>query len=155
MGAPGLWDIIRCFKRECESKGWNTSAHEDWIFSDRLYHNFLWTRTIHPSTFKKIAKTSKCAIRKGVDYQVVDVTYTAWLFSEPPPDEIWGTTMIDQNLAERTAIYDLSNLHASESTCVKLNSTESGVFREFEDFLRRKFGTRFKAPNHLVTAQAQ
>jgi hypothetical protein len=153
MGVPRLWDLIQSFKHECESQGWKTSETEDLINSENQYHNFLWARTIHPSTFEKIAHASKCAVREGVNYHVVDVAYTAWLLSEPPPEELWKTVMADPILTDKTAIYDLSDLNSSEPKCPKLNSTKSKVFAEFENFLKKKFGAVFKTPKDVLTAQ--
>jgi len=153
VAVPRVWELIRNFKDECQSLGWITSENEDWVLLDNQYHNFLWTRTIHPSSFKKIIKTSKCAVRKGVSYQVVDVAYTAWLFSESPPEELLKMVMDDQNLSSKTAIYDLSGLRSSKPICVKLNSTESKVFKEFEKFLKKKSGADFKSPQDMVTAE--
>jgi len=153
LGAPAIWELVRSFKQECESQGWKTSAEEDWVYSDGEYHNFLWTRTIHPSTFRKIAKASKCAVRQGGSYQVVDVSYTAWLFSEQPPEELWRMLVDDQCLAEKTAVYDLSGLREGKLICVKCNQTKSKVFKEFENFLRRKLGSEFKTPRDMVTAE--
>ena len=154
MGAPRLWDLVRSFKHECESQGWKTSENEDLVKSEDQYHNFLWTRTIHPSTFEKIAHASKCAMREGVNYHVVDVTYTAWLLSEPPPEELWKAVMADPTLAEKTAIYDLSNLSSDDLLCPRLNSTKCKIFTEFENFLTKKFGALFKTPNSVLIAQA-
>jgi len=145
--------LIRCFKDECRSLGWETSEDEDWFHVDNQYHNFLWTPTVHLSTFKKITKASKCAIRKGVSYQVVNVNYTAWLFSETPSEELLRTVMDDQNLAKNTAIYDLSGLHSSKPICLRLNSTGSRVFKEFEDFLQKKWGVEFRSAQDVVTAE--
>jgi len=153
LGVPGLWELIRSFKEECESQGWRTSESEDWVRSDDQYHNFLWTRTIHPSTFKKIALASKCAVREGVSYQVVDVAYTAWLFSDSLPEELWKMIAKSQILAEKTAVYDLSGLHSDKPICVKMNSTRSEVFKEFEEFLRKKFDVKFRTPQDMVTAE--
>ena len=153
MGVPGLWDLVRSFKEECKSQGWKTSQHEDLVHSDNEYHNFLWTRTIHPSAFKKIAKAAKCAMRNGISYHVVNVTYTAWLFPESPPEQVWKLLTDDPNLAEKTAIYDLSGLRESKPICMKCNHTKSKVFKEFENFLRRKFGSEFKTPKDIVTAE--
>jgi len=154
LEVPRVWELIRCFKDEYQSKGWKTSDQEDWVHMDNQYHNFLWTRTIHPSTFKKIAKTSKCAVREGVSYRVVNVAYTAWLFSESPPQELMQTVIDDQNLAKSTAIYDMSGLYASKPVCIRLNSTESRVFKEFEDFLQKRWGVKFKSARDVVTAEA-
>jgi hypothetical protein len=153
MGLPRLWDLIQSFKRECESQGWKTSQTEDLVTEENQYHNFLWTRTIHPSTFEKIAHASKCAVREGVNYHVVDVAYTAWLLSEPPSEELWKTVMNDPILSDKIAIYDLSKLSSSEPICPRLNSTKSKVFTEFENFLKKRFGAVFKTPRNLLTAQ--
>jgi len=153
LAVPRVWELIRCFKDECQSRGWKTSKHEDWVHINNQYHNFLWTRTIHPSTFKKIAKASKCAIREGISYRVVNVAYTAWLFSGPPPEALIKTVADDPNLARNTAVYDLSDLHSSKPLCVKLNSTESKVFKEFENFLHKRLGVKFKSAQDVVTAK--
>jgi len=145
--------LIRCFKDECQSTGWKTSENEDWVYADNQYHNFLWIRSIHPSTFKKIAEASKCAVREGISYRVVDVAYTAWLLSESLPEELVKTLMDDQNLAKKIAIYDLSGLHESKPICLRLNSTGSKVFKEFEKFLRKKWGVEFKSAQDIVTAE--
>lgn len=137
--------MIRSFKDECKSAGWKASEHEDWIHADNQYHNFLWARTINPTTFKKIAQASKCAVREGISYRVVDVSYVAWLFSESPPEELMKTVMDDENLAKTTAIYDLSGLHSSKPICTRLNSTSSRVFKEFEEFLQKKWGVKLKS----------
>jgi len=59
----------------------------------------------------------------------------------------------DQNLAKSTAIYDLSDIHSSKPICLKLNSTGSRVFKEFEEFLQKKLGVKFKSAQDVVTAQ--
>ena len=145
--------MLRSFKDGCHSVGWKTSEHEDWIHADDQYHNFLWTRTIHPSTFRRIARASKCAVREGVSYRVVDVAYTAWLFSEAPPEELVQTVIDDENLAKSTAVYDMSGLHSSKPVCTRLNSTGSKVFKEFENFLQKKWGVKFKSAQDVVTAK--
>ena len=145
--------MLRSFKDECHSVGWKTSEHEDWIHADDQYHNFLWTRTIHPSTFRRIARASKCAVREGVSYRVVDVAYTAWLFSEAPPEELVQTVIDDENLAKSTAVYDMSGLHSSKPVCTRLNSTGSKVFKQFENFLQKKWGVKFKSAQDVVTAK--
>jgi len=153
MAVPRIWEVIRSFKDECQSAGWNTSENEDWVLADQQYHNFLWTRTIHPSTLKKIAKASKCAVREGVSYKVVDVAYTAWLFSEAPPEELIQTVMDNENLAKNTALYDMSGFYGAKPMCTRLNLTESKVFKEFENFLQKKWGVKFKSAQDIVTAK--
>jgi hypothetical protein len=90
---------------------------------------------------------------KGVSYQVVNVAYTAWLFSESPPEELIKMVITDQNLAEKTAVYDISGLNSSKPVCIKLNSTDSKVFNEFEKFLKNKFDAEFKSPQDMVTTE--
>jgi len=153
MAVPRIWEVIRSFKDECQSAGWKTSENEDWVLADQQYHNFLWTRTIHPSTLKKIAKASKCAVREGVSYKVVDIAYTAWLFSEAPPEELIQTVRDNENLAKNTALYDFSGFYGAKPMCTRINSTESKVFKEFENFLQKKWGVKFKSAQDIVTAK--
>jgi hypothetical protein len=151
MTIPRVWELIGYFKDECHSRGWKTSKNEDWIKVNNEYHNFLWARSIHPSTFKKIVTACKCAIRQGVSYQVVNVAYTAWLFPEAPPDQLVLTVAKDPKLAKRIAIYDLSNVYSGKPVCLKLNETSSEVFQEFENFLERKWGVELKQAFSLLT----
>ena len=53
---PTVWNLIERFKERCQSSGWETCETEDLIKTeDGEYHSFLWTQTIHPSTFERIA----------------------------------------------------------------------------------------------------
>jgi hypothetical protein len=153
MAVERLWELLHSFKGDCQLLGWKTSEHEDWVHAENQYHNFLLIRTIYPSSFKKVMKACKCAIRNGASYRVVNISYIAWLFSDPPPEEVIRAVMTDQNLAKNTAIYDLSGLCSGNSTCLKLNLTESKVFKEFEDFLRRKCGVKFRSTQGMLTAE--
>lgn len=150
LSIPKVWDLLRHFKDRCQSMGWKTSEHEDWVKTDDEYHNFLWIRTIHPSTFEKVATNRKCAVRQGLSYRVVDVSYTAWLFPRTPPEELVERVINNPELSRRTAIYDLSWAYEGKPVCAKLNETESTVFREFESFLMDKCGVELKpAPEML------
>jgi len=148
---PKVWELLDGFKGQCQLRGWKTSEHEDWIKIGEEYHNFLWIQTVHPSTFEKIAVAHKCAIRKGVSYQVVDVSYTAWLFPQAPPEGLMETVKGDPELSRRTAIYDLSWLYAGKPVCLKLNETSSMVFQEFERFLEEKWEVEVKPVKKLQT----
>ncbi|MFQ5999304.1 MAG: hypothetical protein ACE5J6_00865 [Candidatus Bathyarchaeia archaeon] len=149
---PKIWELLDGFKDRCQLRGWKTSEHEDWIKTgDEKYHNFLWIQTVHLSTFEKIATNHKCAIRKGISYQVVDVSYTAWLFPQGPPENLMQTVKGDPELSRRTAIYDLSWAYAGKQLCLKLNETDSVVFQEFEKFLEEKWGVEVKAVGKLPT----
>ena len=154
MPVPRISELVCHFKRECESRGWEASQHEDWIKVGNEYHNFLWTRTVRPATFKKIAEEHKCAIRQGVSYQVVDVDYTAWLFSETPPEELLQMTWENPELFRKTAIYDLSWINSEKPICLKLNQTDSRVFQEFENFLEKNWGVKIKPVKALLSQQA-
>jgi len=149
---PKIWELLDGFKDQCRLRGWETSEDEDWIKTrDDEYHNFLWIQTVHHSTFEKIAVNHKCAIRKGLSYKVVDVSYTAWLFPQTPPESLMQTVKGDPELSGRTAIYDLSWAYAGKPLCLRLNETNSMVFQEFERFLEEKWGIEVKPAPKLPT----
>lgn len=147
---PKVWKLLERFKDQCQLKGWKSSEHEDWVKTgDEAYHNFLWIQTVHPSTFEKIAVNHKCAIRKGISYQVVDVSYTAWVFPQSPPENLMQMVKENPELSRRTAIYDLSLAYAGKPLCFKLNETDSTVFKEFEKFLQEELGLEIKPAHKL------
>ena len=147
---PKVWDILGCFKESCQAKGWKTSESEDWVKKADRYHNFLWMQTIHLSTFKKIAANRRCAINEGISYRVVDVSYAAWLFLHPPPEDLIHAVTEDPDLLQRNAIYDLSGMYAGKPTCLKFNKTHSAVFEEFERFLEERWGVALKSYQHAL-----
>lgn len=144
LSIPKVWELLNRFKERCRVKGWKTSEHEDWVKMDKEYHNFLWIRTVHPSTFEKVALNPKCAIREGISYHVVAISYTAWVFSQTPPDNLIEAVVNDAELCKKTAIYDLSCAYAGKPLCSKWNETDSEVFKEFEKFLEEKWGVKFR-----------
>ena len=149
---PKVWSLIDSFKEHCRLKGWETCENEDLVKTDDgNYHIFLWTQTIHPSTFEKIASNHKCAIRRGTSYEVVDVSYMAWLFQEKPPEFIIMRIKKNPELSKKTALFDLSDAHTDEALCRKLNKTKSNVFMEFEQFLEEKLNVRVKPVNEIPT----
>lgn len=150
LSIPKVWELLKHFKDCCQSRGWKTSEHEDWVKANDDYHNFLWIRTIHPSTFEKVVINRKCAIRQGLSYKVVDVSYTAWLFPRTPPEELIERVANNPEISRRTAIYDLSWAYAGKPVCVKLNMTESPVFREFENFLTDRCGVELKPAHQML-----
>jgi len=150
LSIPKVWELLKHFKDRCQSRGWKTSKHEDWVKIDDDYHNFLWIRTIHPSTFEKVAINRKCVIQQGLSYKVVDVSYTAWLFPRTPPEELLQRVANNPELSRRTAIYDLSWAYEGKPVCVKLNMTESPVFREFENFLVDRCGVELKPAHQML-----
>ncbi len=136
MKVSKLWEILGRFKNFCSGKGWKISQTEDWVETDEQYHNFLWAREVNPESFKKIASGKECVVRDGLSYHVVHAAYTAWLFPETPPDCLIRTVRENPDFSKRIALYDLSRLTEGKNLCAKLNSTDSCVFRGFEDFLK-------------------
>lgn len=149
---PKVWSLIDSFKEQCRLRGWEICENEDWVKTDDgEYHNFLWTQTVYPSTFESIASNHRCAIRRGLSYEVVDVSYIAWVFQEKPPEFLIQRVKDNPELPKTTAIFDLSCAYADEHLCRKLNKTESRVFKEFERFLEEKWGIIFEPVNEMPT----
>ena len=147
---PPIWKIIESFKEQCQSIGWETCETEDLIKTeDGEYHSFLWTQTIHPSTFERIASSHKCGTRCGNTYMVVDIANIAWLFQEKPSDFLISWIKENPELKTKTAIFDFSCLYTGRNICRKINETESVVFKEFEQFLEEKWSIEFKSINEL------
>jgi hypothetical protein len=152
LSFPTIWNLIDSFKERCLLSGWETCETEDWVKTDDgKYHNFLWTQTIHPSTFERIVSNHKCGIRRGVSYEVVDVAYTCWLFPERPPELLISQVKENPELKKKTALFDLSCVYTGEKICRKINETESCVFKEFEQFLEEEWNLEFKSVDELAT----
>ena len=149
---PKVWELLKRFKDCCQTKGWKTSKHEDWIKVGNEFHNFLWVRMIRPSTFEKVSTRHRCAICEGIAYQVVDVSYTAWLLPHSPPEKMMRMVTENPELSKRTAIYDLSWAYSGKPLCLKLNETDSIVFREFERFLKEMWGVEL-VPAYNLSVQ--
>lgn len=60
--------------------------------------------------------------------------------------------MENPELSKRTAIYDLSWVYEGKLICLKLNETDSIVFREFERFLEERWGVEL-IPAYKLLAQ--
>lgn len=144
MGFPKVWDLINLFKDRCRSLGWKTSEIDDWVMCERKYHSFIWIRDVHPSTFVKLASKKRCIVQEGFSYRVVDASYTAWIFPQSPSRNLITSLAEDPQLSKRTAMYDLSGVYRGNPLCLKINKTDSIVFEEFENFLRRELGVRFE-----------
>jgi hypothetical protein len=149
--APKVWDILTIFKGNCHSRGWIPSEREDWVRTeDGKYHNFLWVQTVHPTTFEKIASKHKCAVSKGTYYEVVNVSYTAWLFTRSLPENCVEILQANPELSGITALYDLSPLYGGDSFYFKMNGTDSIVLEAFERFLNKEFNIESKSLPNLV-----
>ncbi len=145
MRMPRIWEILKKFKDLCNFRGWKTSESEDWIETDDKYHNFLYARDVHPSSFKRIISNRECVVREGLSYRVVEASYTAWLFSETPPETLVKTIFENPDFYRRVALYDLSPLLEGKNLCVRLNHTDSPVFQEFESFLKNELKVKVKS----------
>ena len=149
---PEIWNILDRFKERCLLRGWETSESEDWIkTNDGKYHNFLWIQTIYPSTFEKIVSNHMCGIRRSISYEVVDVSYMAWLFKKRPPEFIISRVKNRTKWYRNNAVFDLSCAYQGENVCRKLNNTDSIIFREFENFLTDEWNLNFKAFDEIPT----
>ncbi|MEM2995285.1 MAG: hypothetical protein QXI91_04635 [Candidatus Bathyarchaeia archaeon] len=152
MKMPKVWEIIEKFKDFCMFRGWKTSKTEDWVKVDDKYHNFLWTRNVHPSSFKSIVSNGRCIVREGLSYHVVEASYTAWLFSETPSETLVKTVFENPAFNKKIAIYDLSPLFEGKNICEKLNNTDSPVFQEFESFLTTQLKVKLKPLSNIEFA---
>lgn len=154
MKMSKVWEILQKFKDMCRFRGWKTSESEDWIEFEDKYHDFLWARDVHLSSFKSIVSNRKCVVQEGLSYHVVEASYTAWLFSEAPSETLVKTIFDNQNFSKRIALYDLSPLLEGKNQMVKLNYTDSPVFQEFESFLKNELKVKVKSiSNPELTAK--
>jgi len=144
MKASKVWEILKKFKELCKLRGWKTPESEDWVETGNEYHSFLWAKSIHPSSFRSIVTHRKCVVHEGSSYRVVEASYIAWLFSETPPEGLVNLLLENPDFSKKVALYDLSPIIKGENTCLKLNYTDSPVFREFERFLENEFGVKFE-----------
>jgi hypothetical protein len=144
MKMPKVWEILEKFKNLCRLRGWKASENEDLVEVGDEYHTFLYARDVHPSSFKKIVSNRKCTVREGLSYKIVESSYTAWLFLEPPSKMLLRTIFENPEFAERIALYDISPLLEGKNLCTKVNMTESLVFQEFEHFLERELNVKVK-----------
>ncbi len=133
-----IWEVVARFKRRCRSKGWRVIEREDVIKRNEEFHNILWIRKIHPSTFKSVAADKTTTIQEGVSYRPIDVSYNAWICATPLPDSLKQMIAKNPELLNRNAVYDLSKT-STKGTAEKLNKTSSEVFQEFESFLKDEF----------------
>lgn len=155
MKMSKIWEILGRFKNFCSGKGWKISQTEDWVETDDEYHNFLWARKVHPESFKKIASSKQCVVRDGLSYHVVHTAYTAWLFPESPPDCIIRTVRENPDFSKRIALYDFSRLAEGKNLCAKLNSTDSCVFKGFEDFLKDELKVKVQSIANITAPDVE
>ena len=147
---PKVWELLDRFKELCQLKGWKISEHEDWVkTNDDKYHIFLCIPTVNLSTFTKITTKSKCAIRQDLSYKVVNFSYSAWLFSKNPPENLVQQIIKNPKLLRKTAVFDFSRSSSDEPLCLKLNETASTVLGDFERFLEEDLEMTVKPVREL------
>lgn len=66
------------------------------------------------------------------------------MFSETPSETLVKTIFENQEFPKRIALYDLSPLLKGKNLCIKLNHTDSTVFHEFENFLKKELKVKLK-----------
>ena len=130
-----IWEIVGRFMCRCQSKGWLVIEREDMIKRNEKFHKILWTRRIHPSTFKSVAAKETSTIQDGTSYRPVDVSYNAWICATPLSEPLKQTIAKNPELLNRNAVYNLSEI-STKGVAEKLNKTGSEVFQEFEMFLK-------------------
>lgn len=79
-----------------------------------------------------------------MSYRVVEASYTAWLFSETPSENLAKEISENPDFSKRVALYNLSPLLDGKNLSFRLNCTDSDVFEEFENFLEKEFKVRFE-----------
>jgi hypothetical protein len=144
MTMSRIWEVLTNFKKHCTIQGWRTSENEDWFELNHDYHNFLSTKNVSPTSFKAIITNRKCVVHKGPLYTVVEPSHLAWLFSEPPTQELLSTIRKNPDFSRRVALFDLSPMLKGNNTCLKLNNTDSPIFHEFETFLQNELKVKIE-----------
>ncbi|MEM2875963.1 MAG: hypothetical protein QXL67_03295 [Candidatus Bathyarchaeia archaeon] len=149
MSVEELWIILERFKDSCKAKGWDVEKSIDLIKRGDEYHNFLFTKEIRPSTFRRIGVYAKSVVKERELYRVVELTYNAWVCSKPVPESVWSILEEKPEMLSRNAIYDFSEL-ATSGVCRKLNETSSVVFREFENFLSEELKCKLESARSRI-----
>ena len=145
LSLPKVWELLEDFKERCRHKGWKTCEESDWVRIDHEYHDFVWASNVQQSTFAKVSQNPKCIVIEGYNYRIVNASYVAWLFRQPPSEDLLQTLAEASHLQGKTAIYDLSQVYNGKSICLRLNATQSLVFKEFESFLSENWGVTVKS----------
>ena len=102
-----ILEIVVRFMRRCRSKGWRVIERDDIIKKNDEFHNILWTRKIHPSTFKSVGAKETCAIQEDTSYHTIDVSYNAWICAAPLSEPLKHTIAKNPEILKRNALYDL------------------------------------------------
>lgn len=138
-----FWSLIEKFKNACKNKNWRMYGDEDIVYDGSEYHHLVIVHQTRFETFKRVIANPHQSIKRGGQHEVVNVSYIAWISQEQIPKIAADLLANRPALLSRVALYDLSPLNNGENVCLKMNRTDSTVFREFESFLVEN-GFRFK-----------
>jgi len=138
-----FWSLIEKFKNACKNKNWRIYGDEDIVYDGSEYHRLVIVHQTRFETFKRVIANPHQSIKRGDQHEVVNVSYIAWISQEQIPKIAADFLANRPALLSRVALYDLSPLNNGENVCLKMNRTDSTVFREFESFLVEN-GFRFK-----------
>ncbi|MBS7639805.1 MAG: hypothetical protein QW600_00140 [Candidatus Bathyarchaeia archaeon] len=132
-----FWDFIERFKETCKAKGWKILEQGDIIYEGGKYHQMILLHQIHFETFRRVTLNPHRFIREGETLNMINISYIAWISREAIPSEALNFIFAEPRLLSRVALYDLSPLREGRKLCLKINETDSAVFREFENFLEK------------------
>jgi hypothetical protein len=130
-----FWDLVEKFKNACKNKNWRIYGYEDIIYDGSEYHHLVMVRQTRLETFKRVITNPHQSIKRGDQHEVINVSYIAWISQEQIPKIAADFLANRPALLSRVALYDLSPLYKGKNICLKMNRTNSIVFREFENFL--------------------
>ena len=140
--------ISKCidrFKEYChKSKKWTVYEGEDLVQVGNSYHKFAWVRSVQPTTFQSIVMNPISAIRQGVMYRIVKISFMAWVLPETPSATILELFEENPTFLKWVALYDFGRISGDLPCCSRLNETKSVVFQEFERFLGNCYGIEFE-----------
>ncbi len=144
-----LIELVKRFERRCRLKDCKVIGREDVIEKNKEFHNILWSREIHPSTFKRIGTSEKVAIQDFPSYRQIEISYNTWVCSSPLSDRVKKIVAMNPKLLQRNAIYDLSKIQ-EQKTVKKLNKTDSKICKDFESFLKEEYGLEVEPIQMMV-----
>ena len=151
-----IWDYIDKFKNHCyKSKNWKVYEGEDLIQVKNKFHKFVWIQHVRPFTFESMITNPLCAIREGVSYRTVRISFMAWVLPQPPAAAVLRLFEENPDISKWVALYDLSRISKDLPACSKLNETKSVVFQEFERFLSNCYGIELEPSLKLRTTDHQ
>jgi len=147
---PRVWELIEGFKLQCGRRGWKVCQNEDLVDVGGEYHHLIWARHIYPDTFRKVVMNPHASVREGAYYRTVRVSYAAWISPESIAEKILDAFLEGPDLPRKVAIYDISPVYTGDRVCLRMNRTNSIVFREFERFLNEEYSISFRPIYELL-----